>query len=127
LHQDLKPQNIFVHNARFKIADFDLSILHEGVIFGTNRQGTFPYMSLEKLTGNQYLASSKSDVYSLGVIFFKLIARHHPYVIGPIKNMEEFIKKLASNSVQISKSVIAKMTIEMKHLFDLINKMITKD
>ena len=59
------------------------------------RQGTFPYMPLEKLTGSEYLPNSKSDVYSLGVIFFKLIAKHHPYVVSPIKNMNEFIQKLA--------------------------------
>lgn len=45
------------------------------------RQGTFPYMPLEKLTVANYLASTKSDVYALGVIFFKMITGRHPYVL----------------------------------------------
>lgn len=38
-------------------------------------------MPLEKLIQKKYFANTKSDVYSMGVIMFKIIARRHPYVL----------------------------------------------
>jgi serine/threonine protein kinase len=48
LHQDLKPNNIFIKDGKFKIADFDLSILmnESSNKVSTAVQGTFTYMSL---------------------------------------------------------------------------------
>ena len=50
LHQDLKPENILIKNGRYKLTDFGFSIFHEGYKYGNIREGTLPYMPLEKLT-----------------------------------------------------------------------------
>ena len=58
---------------------------------GHKRQGTLEYMPLEKLTQLNYDASTKSDVYSLGVIFFKMITGRHPYILRSYQDDIEFI------------------------------------
>ena len=50
LHQDLKPENILMKDGKYKLTDFGFSIFHEGYKYGNIREGTLPYMPLEKLT-----------------------------------------------------------------------------
>lgn len=50
LHQDLKPENILINQGKFKLTDFGFSIFHQGYKYGNIREGTLPYMSIEKLT-----------------------------------------------------------------------------
>lgn len=50
LHQDLKPENILIKEGKYKLTDFGFSIFHEGHKYGNIREGTLPYMPLEKLT-----------------------------------------------------------------------------
>lgn len=83
LHQDLKPDNILRKGNTLKITDFGFSILYEGYHFTSLREGTLLYMPLEKLSKLNYEPSTKSDVYSIGVIMFKLITKRHPYFNGP--------------------------------------------
>lgn len=80
LHQDLKPDNILIKDGVCKLTDFGFSIFHEGVILGKKRKGTLEYMPLEKLIRMHYEASTKSDVYAIGVIIYRMITGRHPYV-----------------------------------------------
>lgn len=86
LHQDLKPDNILISNGTYKIADFGFSIYYENVGLERIRLGTCDYMPLEKLTKRDYKYNTKSDVFSLGVIFFKMITGKHPYVLQKYAN-----------------------------------------
>lgn len=80
LHQDIKPDNILIKDGSYKITDFGFSIFYEGVRLGKYRLGTCEYMPFEKLSQQDYFASTKSDIFSFGVIFYKMITGKHPYV-----------------------------------------------
>jgi DNA-binding NarL/FixJ family response regulator len=81
LHRDLKPGNVMMReDGSLALIDFGLSkdaalaleVTDEGAIFGTPH-----YMSPEQ--GHGEAIDVRSDLYSLGVILFEMIAGRKPY------------------------------------------------
>jgi len=79
VHRDLKPGNIHLQpSGHVKILDFGLARLGASDMTKTGTvMGTPHYMSPEQVRGQK--ADARSDVFSLGSVFYELLCRHRPF------------------------------------------------
>jgi eukaryotic-like serine/threonine-protein kinase len=81
VHRDLKPSNLYLNQrGRVMILDFGIAKAADSpsqLTLPPERLGTPYYMSPEQIRGSQ--CDTRSDLYSLGVVFFELLAGRKPF------------------------------------------------
>ena len=81
VHRDIKPANLLLDKSgRIKVADFGLAIFeeeqrkHAGEI-----AGTIAYCSPEQIRGEVHHLDGRTDIWSLGVVFYELLTGRRPF------------------------------------------------
>ncbi len=81
IHRELKPSNIIVSSENVaKILDFGIAKLtdtNKSMTKTGTKMGSLYYMSPEQVLGKE--VDLRTDIYSLGVLFFEMLTRKIPY------------------------------------------------
>lgn len=82
LHRDLKPANVLITpDGVLKVLDFGLAVERDEWTDELGISGTLSYIAPEIFQGET--VSKASDLYSVGVMIYELLAGRHPFHDGP--------------------------------------------
>ncbi len=119
VHRDIKPQNILMDSdGNLKITDFGIAMALSATAHTKTNSviGTVHYLSPEQARGG--MATKKSDIYSLGIVFYELLTGELPFsaetaVAIALKHLQEetpSVRELFPSIPQSVENVILKAT-----------------
>ncbi len=80
VHRDVKPRNVLIdEEGRPYLADFGLALREEDHGLGPRFAGTLAYMSPEQARSEGHLVDGRSDIFSLGVVFYEMLTGERPF------------------------------------------------
>lgn len=94
IHRDIKPDNIFLHNGKegevVKVLDFGVAKIFgdetnaelQNLTVGNLILGTPNYLAPERIQNKSY--DGRADIYSLGVVFYKMLTGVSPFASNSI-------------------------------------------
>lgn len=119
VHRDIKPENIlFRSDGHAVLSDFGIAKSvdeNKNLTMAGYRVGTPAYMSPEQMLGAE--VDPRSDIYSLGVVFYEILIGHRPYKTN-VSEYSELIKQLDEPVPELPQN--------LSHLQPLLQVMLAK-
>jgi serine/threonine protein kinase len=95
LHRDIKPANLLVDDTgKLWITDFGLARIEQdaGMTLTGDVLGTLRYMSPEQALAKRAVVDQRSDIYSLGITLYELLALQPAFAVD---DRQELLRKIA--------------------------------
>ena len=122
IHQDIKPQNIFLYQGNYCLGDFGIAREEDSPQFF--QEGTRNYWSPEQENGN--VVDHRCDIYSLGLVLYELadiipMSDHYEQRLHTEKKLPylktsvpEGLKRILQNACEYEPALRYQTAVEMK-------------
>lgn len=121
IHRDIKPANLLLSaDGRVKLSDFGIARLfgYTRLTAAGNVLGTVEYMAPEQADGRA--VGPRADLYSLGGVFFALLARRPPF---RARSLAEMLEKHRTATPEPVRRYAPETPIELEYLIaELLEK-----
>jgi serine/threonine protein kinase/formylglycine-generating enzyme required for sulfatase activity len=114
VHRDIKPANILLDkDGVCYVADFGLALKEEDYGKGLAFAGTPAYMSPEQARSEGHRVDGRSDIFSLGVIFYEMLVGRRPFRGG---SLQELLEAIISADVRPPRQIDDKIPKELERI-----------
>jgi serine/threonine-protein kinase len=129
IHRDLKPANIFLARTndggeKVKILDFGVCKVR-GAVFKPSKKepstaigdllGTLPYMAPERIEHGPSVLDERSDLYSVGVIFYRSLSAKLPYTST---NLFDLLQEMRDGHAPPVREVAPDVDVKLAEIID---------
>src|SRR5262249_54504847 len=110
----IKPANILLDSTgKPYVADFGLALKEEEFGKGVKFAGTPAYMSPEQARGEGHRVDGRSDIFSLGIVFYELLTGRRPFHSD---SQRELLEQVCSVEARPPRQWVASIPKELERI-----------
>jgi serine/threonine protein kinase len=115
IHRDVKPANILLRsNGAAVLTDLGLALFEQELPRqGKQLSGTIRFMSPEQAAGDMTRVDHRSDIYSLGLVLYYMLAGRLPF---PVADTETYLRYLVTREPRPLRTIVESLPPELDRI-----------